>query len=85
MFHRAAIIALALAAPAAADEVLMAERLGLEPGRYSVVELVTIRNEDPGPDRARRVGIIDRQHEAFARAVRSAMTGPASTAPTRGE
>lgn len=78
-------LAAALAAPAAADPALMAESLGLEPGKYSVVELVTIRGEDPGADRERRIRIIDRQHEAFAAAVEAAMEAGVATRATRGE
>lgn len=51
-------------------EVRMAQVLKLDPGKYSLNELMQIAAESGG-ERSRRIAIIDRQHAAFRDRVQS--------------
>jgi len=69
MLKKVAIFAAAmtLAAPAVANDRL-AKELGVEPGFYTLNELVQIKNTS-GHDRKVRIELINRQKAAFDQAV----------------
>ena len=75
MFKYAAIIAVSIgiAAPATAGEYT-ARDLGVEPGTYTLSEMVELMNVGGG-ERKRRIELIHKRRDDFAAAVRDAMVG----------
>jgi hypothetical protein len=74
MFRTAAIaLAIAIAAPAGASDQL-ARSLKVEPGAYTLNEMVQLMGLS-SVEREQRIEQIHRQREAFRKAVQNAMNG----------
>lgn len=73
MSKKAAIIAISIgfAVPVAANEQI-ARKAGVEPGTYTLSEMVQLMSTNNDSDHKRRLELIDKQRAAFAEAVRTA-------------